>query len=263
MQIENHRLRGAVNAPSPNHGGVIVPRFVVMHYTAGWSAGSAIETFSRRSSKVSAQVTIDTDGRIYQHVPFNVKAWHAGPSTYAGYSGLNNHSIGIELVNPGYLRKLEDGSYMDAYDRRHSAQDVGPVVASKHRRVGSGTFYWPAYTKAQIEAAEALTAELIDAYDIIDIVSHEEIDTRGWKTDPGPAFPMNRFKRLLGDRGNDVVNYEVTASSLNVRYGPGTDFNIASRLSRGAVVTEEYRTGDWVRISSDHWVHGGFLRRMM
>ena len=263
MQIENHRLRGAVNAPSPNHGGLIVPRFVVMHYTAGWTAESAIQTFARRSSKVSAQVTIDTDGTIYQHVPFNVKAWHAGPSTYAGYSGLNSHSIGIELVNPGYLRRLGDGRFMDAYEHTYSARTVGPVVEAKHPRVGSGTFYWPAYTKSQIETAEALTAELIDEYGIIDIVTHEEIDTRGWKTDPGPAFPMNRFKRLLGDRGNDVVNYEVTASSLNVRSGPGTSFRVVSRLSRGAVVSEELRSGDWVRISSDHWVHGGFLRRVM
>lgn len=260
--IENHRLRGAVYAPSPNHGGPIVPRFIVMHYTAGWEAQSAIDTFANPNSKVSAQITIDTDGTIYQHVDFNVRAWHAGPSSYAGYNGLNSHSIGIEFVNPGFLRKLADGRYVDAYDSIKDPSELGPVIAAKYPRVGSGTFYWPAYTKAQIEAGERLVEELIGAYPIIDIVTHEEIDKRGWKTDPGPAFPMNRFKRLLRDRGNDVVEYEVTANSLNARGGPGTNFAVIGKFKSGQKVVELDRKGDWVRVSPDEWVHGDFLRRV-
>lgn len=262
MKIENHLLRGAVDAPSPNHGGTIRPRFVVMHYTAGWSAESAINTFADPESRVSAQVTIDTDGTIYQHVPFNKRAWHAGPSSYAGYTGLNSHSIGIELVNPGYLRKLDNGGFLDAYDRVHTAADVGPVIRARHPRVGSGTFYWPVYTERQLAAAERLTKAFIEEYQIIDVVTHEEIDTRGWKTDPGPAFPMNRFKALLRDRGNDVVEYEVTAGKLNVRGGPGTEFAVLNSLRSGDHITELARHGDWVRFSNDGWVHGGYLRRI-
>lgn len=261
--IKNHRLRGAVDAPSPNHGGSIIPRFVVMHYTAGWTAESAINTFARSSSRVSAQVTIDTDGTVYQHVPFNVRAWHAGPSSYAGYSGLNGYSVGIELVNPGYLRKLYDGRFMDAYEDIYTAQEVGPVIRATHSRVGSGTFYWPVYTKAQITAAEGLVEDLINEYPIMDIVTHEEIDTRGWKTDPGPAFPMNRFKRLLRDRANDVVEYHVTAGTLNMRGGPGTNYAVVGKVHRGHSVQELDRRGDWVRVSPDAWVHGGYLRRVM
>lgn len=261
MTIENHRLRGAVNAPSPNHSGIITPRFIVMHYTAGWTAESAVRTFANSSSRVSAQVTIDTDGTVYQHVPFNVKAWHAGPSSYNGYSGLNSHSVGIELVNIGYLRKTEDGGFLDAYGDVHSAADVGPVIAARHPRVGGGVFYWPVYTAAQIAAAEELCEELIDQYPIMDIVTHEEIDERGWKTDPGPAFPMNRFKALLRDRGNDVVEYEVTANSLNMRGGPGTNFAVLAKLPRGTDVTAMETRGSWVRVTNEGWVHSAYLRR--
>lgn len=262
MTIRNHKLVGAIDAPSPNQSGHITPKFIVMHYTAGWSAESAIRTFANRSSRVSAQVTIDTDGTVYQHVPFNRKAWHAGPSSFGGYNGLNSHSIGIELVNPGFLKKLSDGSFKDDFGGIHSARSVGPVIAQRHSRVGSGMFYWPVYTKKQIEAAEALTVDLLSEYPIIDIVTHEEIDNRGWKTDPGPAFPMNRFKRLLGDRGNDVVGYEVTARSLNVRGGPGTNYGVIDKVYHDQKVQEISRRGDWVRISADGWVHGGYLRRV-
>jgi N-acetylmuramoyl-L-alanine amidase len=211
---------------------------------------------------VSAQVTIHTDGTIYQHVPFNVRAWHAGPSSFAGYTGLNSHSIGIEFVNPGFLRKLSDGRYVDSYDAIHSVAAVGPVIDAKYPRAGSGTFYWPMYTKAQIEAGEALVKALVDDYPIIDIVTHEEIDSRGWKTDPGPAFPMNRFKQLLRDRGNDVVEYVVTANSLNARGGPGTNFAVIGKFTSGDTVREQGRRGDWVQVSPEEWVHGGFLRRV-
>ena len=259
--IRNHVVEFAVDAPSPNRSGRITPKFIVMHYTAGWTARSAVNTLTNPSSRVSAHVTIDQNGVVYQHVPFNIKAWHAGPSRHQGYSGLNNHSIGIEIVNPGYLRKVGN-EYKDSFGRMHSARNVGPVVEAPHSRVGSGTFYWPVYSEAQLEAVEELTRELIEDYGILDIVSHEEIDTRGWKTDPGPAFPMNRFKKLLGHRDLDGDQYQVTAGSLNVRGGPGSRFSVEDKLHRGDIVTVVGRSGDWAQLDNDNWVHGGYLRRI-
>ncbi|UVD36489.1 lysin A, N-acetylmuramoyl-L-alanine amidase domain [Rhodobacter phage RcXuper] len=259
--IQNHIYDGAVQAPSPNFTDkVIKPVFIVMHYTAGWEVKSTLQTFANRSSKVSAQFTIDIDGTIYQHVPCNKRAWHAGPSSYNGVKNLNDHSIGIEFVNPGFLRKVGDDMYQDAYGSRVSGKSVGPMVEAAHARVGSGTFYWPAYSKAQIEAGEALTKALIEAYPIRDIVTHEEIDTRGWKTDPGPAFPMNRFKALLSDLGEDVVDFEVTADELNVRTSPSMASPVQSKLLRGTKVRALEKNAPWVRISPNGWVHGDFLR---
>lgn len=262
MTITDHKWVGAVEAPSPNHSGKITPKFVVMHYTAGWTAQSAINTFASRAAQVSAHVTIDRDGTVYQHVPFNIKAWHAGPSEYAGYSGLNSYSIGIEMVNPGFLRKTDSGAYVDSRGVVHSPEAVGATVPSTKSRAGSGTFYWPLYTDAQLKAAEDIVRSLRDKYNIIDVVSHEEIDTRGWKTDPGPAFPMARFKALLNDRGIDAVQYEVTANRLNVRAGPGADFYTSHQLSVGDKVVGLGTSGAWVRIAADQWTHSAYLRRM-
>lgn len=261
--IKNHRIEGAPYVASPNKGSKIEPRFIVQHYTAGYTAESAINTLTRKGSGVSAHVTIDLDGTITQHVPFNVKAWHAGPSSHMGFTGLNNHSIGIEIVNIGWLRPVGTDSYQDAYGNiRTTKHFPNGLVAAANSRVGSGTFYWPRYTQEQLHAVDSLTEALVKKYDILDIVSHEEIDTRGWKTDPGPAFPMQLVKRHLNDRDQDEELFEVIASKLNVRGGPGTRFTVNdTQLQRGDVVPIIERQGDWGRIDEDSWVHTGFLRR--
>lgn len=261
MDIAYHKLTDAEFIASPNvSSGTLDPIFIVMHYTAGWEAQSAIDTFKNKASRVSAHLTVDNDGTTYQHVPFNKIAWHAGPSQYKGYNGLNRYAVGIEFVNPGFLRKVGDNMYQDSRGRRVSGNDLPPLVETAYPRAGSGTFYFPTYSEEQMEAGEQIVKALVAKYRIIDIVTHEEIDTRGWKTDPGPAFPMNRFRALLRDRANDVVRYEVTASTLNVRKGPGPEFAIKEELPRGRVVEDMGRSGDWMKIGSDEWVHSGFLR---
>jgi N-acetylmuramoyl-L-alanine amidase len=261
--IKNHRLEGASYIASPNKGGTINPRFIVQHYTAGYTASSAINTLTNKNSKVSAHIVVDLNGAITQLVPFNVAAWHAGPSSHMGFTGLNSHSIGIEIVNIGFLRRIGADLFQDAYGNTRTASDFpNGFVEAPNRRVGSGTFFWPRYTPEQLKAVDDLTAALVAKYPILDIVSHEEIDTRGWKTDPGPAFPMRLVKRHLTDRGDDGEAYEVTASSLNVRGGPGPEYTVIGTLKKGAIVdVAEYRAG-WARISDDGWVHPGFLRRV-
>lgn len=270
MEIRNHRLVGAPFVDTPNKSGVIDPKFIVMHYTAGWTAESAINTLKDPARKASAHIVVDYDGTITQMVPFNTKAWHAGKSRYNGYTGLNSYSIGIEIVNIGWLRKVGDHTYKDAYGNTVKDDDsIGALkdglVVSPHPRVGSGTFYWPTYPKAQLDAVQELTESLIRDYGIEDIISHEEIDTRGWKTDPGPAFPMNRFKALLPERNQDDDKYEVISDTpLNVRSGPGTRFGVLTTLPRGTSVTVEDIEGRWGRVDSypKGWVHMGYLRRI-
>lgn len=63
-------------------------------------------------------------------------------------------------------------------------------------------------------------------YQIQDVVSHEAIDTRGWKTDPGSAFPLGTFaEQVAGHIGGSIQSehYVVTATRLNLRGGPGID----------------------------------------
>jgi N-acetylmuramoyl-L-alanine amidase len=263
MIIKNHRLEGVNYIPSPNKGKPINPRFIVQHYTAGYTASSAIDTLTRKGSGVSAHIVVDLDGTITQLVPFNVAAWHAGPSSHMGFTGLNSHSIGIEIVNIGFLRKVNARIYQDAYgNTKEESNFPNGLIEAPHPRVGSGTFYWPRYTPEQLAAVDELTAALVAKYPIIDIVSHEEIDTRGWKTDPGPAFPMKLLRRhLTSDRGEDSIKFIVVPNTLNVRGGPGTNYAVINTLKKGDTVEVIETNGDWSRIDSDSWVNSGFLQR--
>ncbi len=214
--LDTHKLENGLYQESPNVGGPIEPRVIVMHYTATWDDAGAIRTLTdgMRENRVSAHVVVGLDGKITQLVPFKTKAWHAGNSHLdlpggQRLVGLNSHSIGVEIVNPGWMRRNEAGEFFDSTGRNVTARlaPFGSPILAPWDRVGPGALYWPLYPEAQLDAIEALTRGLLAAYPGIEaIVGHSDITTR--KSDPGPAFPMARFTRLLRERaeeGDDVV----------------------------------------------------------
>ena len=264
MKIENHMIEGVDFIESPNHGGEIEPDTIVMHYTAGYSKESAIHALTdvrnEARRRVSAHVVIDRDGSITQLVPFNIKAWHAGPSRYRNRRGLNNFSIGIELVGIGWYReRVSDGKYGNWFGGVKSREEIvrteGRVVEAANSRIGTGVFLWPEYTRAQLDSCEDLVRKLIDMHKIRDIVSHEDIDLRKWRTDPGPAFPMERFRDMIPIRRTR----KVIASVLNVRKGPGMQYPVVGTLRKGETINVYTTLGNWVSIDQDHWMHADYL----
>lgn len=75
---------------------------LIIHYTGMETAEKALTRLTDPGSEVSAHYTIDEDGTVYQHVDEAMRAWHAGHSFWSGESDINSHSVGIELVNPGW-----------------------------------------------------------------------------------------------------------------------------------------------------------------
>lgn len=108
--------------------------------------------------QVSAHCLIRRDGEIVQYVPFHLRAWHAGVSSYRGREACNDFSIGIEL---------------EGTDTR-------------------------SYTDAQYQALRAVTQSLIQHYPSIaqHITGHSDIAPQR-KTDPGPSFDWLRFRTGL------------------------------------------------------------------
>lgn len=254
MKIVDHKLVGVPYDPARKIGNIIDPKFLVMHYTAGYNAASAINVFN--TTEIAAHLVIDRNGAITQMVPFNRRANHAGPSKWAGVSMLNNHSIGFEFVNIGFAKKRADGKLVDAYGSVIKDDFAATFIPTgPNPRVGSAPLFWCPYTKEQIDVGIEITKAILGAYQIRDIVSHEQIDTRGWKTDPGPAFPMNMFRGML--RGVDqapspaggmigVVNTDV----LNIRGGPGTNFPVIGKLKRSDSVAILGNHNGWFQIKT-------------
>lgn len=88
--------------PSPNHD-TRRAQLIVIHYTEQQSVEQSLRTLSshNRSGPVSAHYLIGRDGKFYQLVDDERRAWHAGVGRWGTIVDVNSASIGIELDNDG------------------------------------------------------------------------------------------------------------------------------------------------------------------
>jgi N-acetylmuramoyl-L-alanine amidase len=150
-----------IERPSPNFNerqGVPGADILIMHYTGMLSCAEAVARLTSAEAKVSSHYTIDEDGTIYAHVPEQLRAWHAGVSSWRGASDINSRSIGIEIVNPGH------------------------------------EFGYRAFPDVQIEAVIGLGKAIVGRHAIParNVIGHSDI-APGRKTDPGELFPWKRL----------------------------------------------------------------------
>ncbi|WP_127958230.1 N-acetylmuramoyl-L-alanine amidase [Serratia microhaemolytica] len=142
-------------------------RFLVMHYTAEDVATSLRKlTEEQVSSHYLLPAFSKNDASqlsVYQLVPEQQRAWHAGESYWRGRSHLNDTSIGIEIVNQG------------------------PKQSWFNTR-------WHPYSQQQIALLIALSRDIVQRYDIkaVDVVAHSDISPQR-KQDPGPLFPWQQL----------------------------------------------------------------------
>lgn len=275
LKIKNHKLMDGNAAiefvKSPNVGGTLNPRFLVIHYTASGPGSNIAQFFSRAAAKVSAHLVIRRDGKIIQCVPFNTVGWHAGKSSWTDkkgqkFVGLNQHSIGIEIENWGPLRRTGTGW------TSWTGQPVenSKVIEARHK-FGTPNGGWEIFTEAQIESTIEAARVICEQYGIDEIVGHDDISP-GRKSDPGPAWKMDSFKSRVFGRAETDDNVMVvrSPSGLNVRSGPGVEHAKVrdEPLPDGTRVVVLEADGQWRFVSvlnqSDvpdfsGWVHGAFL----
>lgn len=281
IKIQQHRVEGAPFQASPNHGSTFkpgLPDAIIIHFTGGSSAESSANWLTSPQAKASAHVVIGRDGKLIQLVPFDTIAWHAGASSYGGRNGYNQFSIGIELDNPGRLKRTEGGDFVASFGRVYPPSQV---ISARHRNEQVESF-WLAYTEQQLDVVFDLCSQLCDLYPIREILGHEEIAPRR-KDDPGPAFPLDRMRQRLLLRGRDEdtgfqrkpdgnidpnmpargTGY-VTASLLNFRAEPRTTADaIAPPLQRGTVVEILDQKSGWhqVRVNGKiGWLKSEYLK---
>ena len=95
-----------IDLPSPNcserPGGAAGIDVLMLHYTGMQTAQAAIDRLRDPAAQVSSHYVVDEDGTVLRLVPEHLRAQHAGISYWRGVRGLNDTSIGIEIVNPGH-----------------------------------------------------------------------------------------------------------------------------------------------------------------
>lgn len=249
MKILKNRLVAEVNSElieqdnTSNKGGVIVPSYIIIHFTAGRSAESSIAWFKNPTAHASAHLVIGRDGKITQLIDFNKKAWHAGVSNWGNKSGFNSFSIGIELDNPGRLHKVGD-RYLSWFKKEYPKEDV---VEDTHKHESKPS-YWYEYSEEQIEACLEVCKALVKTYTILDILGHDDISPYR-KDDPGPRFPLENFRSRVFGREEDKVDvYEVNAANVNIRKGPGTSHEVLGVLKKGTKVEYVKTNAGWMLV---------------
>ncbi len=268
LGIQNHRLTGddVSFRQTPNAGGALRARYVLLHYTAGRNLESSVESLCTKKPQgnASAHLVLGRDGRIVQLAPFNVVTWHAGVSQWNGLDGLNHHAIGIEMDNAGLLQRDGD-RYVSWFGKTYPEDEVR---LAEHRH-GGGVKPWHHYTEVQIARALELCELLVAHYGLDDVLGHEDV-ARGRKIDPGPAFPLGSVRGQAIGRAADVApRLVVNATSLNIRSGPGADFpKVAPALKRGAELVLLEPQDRWSRVAVvggtdlEGWVCNDFVTRM-
>jgi N-acetylmuramoyl-L-alanine amidase len=175
--------------PSPNHSprrDVAKPWIIVLHYTGMESAEAARDWLCNPQSAVSSHYLVDEQGAITQMVDENLRAWHAGVSSWKGQSDINSISIGIEIHNPGH-----DLGYRD-------------------------------YPDVQIDAVTALCRDIVSRHPILpqDVLAHSDVAPMR-KIDPGEKFPWAKLH--AGGVGHWSEPEPITAGPLLKTGDAGAD----------------------------------------
>lgn len=146
-------------------------RFLILHYTA-LDDEKAFKVLTT-GGNVSAHYLIPlkpqiNDGKpmIWQLVPEHKRAWHVGFSSWCNHNNINDTSIGIEIVNLGYINS------------------------------STGLFWYP-FNNEQINVVIQICQDIIKRYRIqpINVLAHSDIAPLR-KSDPGPLFPWHTLFKL-------------------------------------------------------------------
>lgn len=214
--IDNNTGKPVMYKPTPNVSGALVPEIVILHDTAsGLTIDGPVDWLCNKNAKASAHFVVGRDGTVVQLAPTNVKTWHAGKSKYKGRANVNNFSIGIENVNPGWLTS-KDGGVTGTFSRGAPTWDakkygIHQVTDDAH----PGKYYWMSYTVEQVECNIAILRAIKEAYPkLYDIQTHWFISP-GRKVDVNPLFPLQRVRdAVLNNRGPVDVVVPTTAEEI-------------------------------------------------
>ncbi len=169
-------------------------RYLVIHHTAIDFETSL--TALTRPDGVSSHYLIPQSGddtyssdklEVIQLVDEKDRAWHAGISHWQGRSGLNDQSIGIELV---YLSPCERS---DQPDEHYTGLNINAL--------SDRICFYPDYDEKQITLLIELIKDILKRNPEITetrIIGHADI-TPDRRIDPGPRFPWHRlYKAGIG-----------------------------------------------------------------
>jgi N-acetyl-anhydromuramoyl-L-alanine amidase len=150
--------------------GAVVSTLIIHSMCADEHPGQELEVSAciqqLGEKNVSAHYVISREGEIWRLVDEGQRAWHAGesklPEKLGGVGGLNDFSVGVELV----------------------------------------AFEHSLFTEEEYQSLVWLTLELLTRHPIRIVLGHDTVaQPRGRKSDPGRGFDWKKYQALLHASG--------------------------------------------------------------
>lgn len=237
--------------PSPNvKPGGIKYQYLVIHGTEGQNVEGAIATFQEVGGKeTSVHLILGRDGKeLVQMVEFNRRAQHA--------SDYNAKALGIELDYTGPLNEDPDQQHLFNHISKFHPGEYIYAIGLNDRNGLKTVRPWPRFSKAQLDALIPIARLLVEHFGL-QIVGHEEIISA--KFDPGPAFPMARFKDIFQGRAGGSILYDELARDVELRAGPGMVYDLlpGGKIASGAAVSVTYDQNSWALVEVMDETEGG------
>lgn len=199
------------------------PYMIVLHYTGMRTMEEAKARLKDPQSKVSAHYLVDEDGTVYNLVPEEKRAWHAGVSYWNRETDINSVSIGIEIVNPGHEFGYQPFSQEQMYavcclcqeiKKRHNIKNVlGHSDVAPERKADPGEFFdweylagegvglWPDITPEDIEKGQELSRNDFEAKRMFDLFGYNPIAAY---VDVVTAFQRHYYQKLFQEDSSRV-----------------------------------------------------------
>jgi N-acetylmuramoyl-L-alanine amidase len=203
-------MDGIIDRPSPNFdardSGISM---VVLHYTGMQDGESAIARLTDPDAGVSCHYLIGEEGRILRMVAEENRAWHAGLSYWRGIHGVNDCSIGIEIVNPGheYGYRPFTGQQMDV---------LLPLLAGIVERHGIE----PANVVGHSDVAPARKQDPGELFDWARLAKHGLAIGRPTRNLVDPHWTDGGFLLALERWGYQVSDREAAVTAFQRRFRP-------------------------------------------
>ncbi|WP_298548772.1 N-acetylmuramoyl-L-alanine amidase [uncultured Aquimarina sp.] len=170
---------------------------IVLHYTAGYLKGD-VAALSKPNYRVSVPFIIARNGTILNMWSSAYWAYHLGSKAVGGNTKGGKRTIGIEMSNIGFLKRIGDQlvtvySDTDVYCHINEKQFYRKLDMP-HR----GEHYFATHTKKQYESLIFLLRYLTAAYNI-----------------PATFLPENKRYDVVNE--SELVNFRGITSHVNYR----------------------------------------------
>jgi N-acetylmuramoyl-L-alanine amidase len=246
-------------------------QFLLVVHVKDSNSSKSYDTFTSRSVTVKETPTV-------------IQSFNIGDTTFNTGTNYTLSANATSANKPLYKFFVRDSNlnwtvlkdYNETKATTWNPTEPGQFLLVVHVKDSYSSKDYDSFTSKAVTVKDISTAYKNTHYNItfteflnIQISKNPQTDLYGgeWKTAKREdveryANPQNYLHFAPLNDSDNAKTLQITASSLNVRSRPGTNFGILTSVSKGQIYTIQERSIDWYKITTDiatGWVSGDYV----